>query len=92
MAKKLEIRVYGSGASCSSCERGPTVQDTVEWLQAALDRVYGDQVIVVWCEEVWEEDPEGDLWYPLFVLAGEVIAEGTPRLRQLMQKLDERMR
>ncbi len=96
----VEVTVYGTEELCASCVHLPSAKETAEWLEAALARKYGDGACVVrycdfqkaetkqdqyWAKRIIEED----LWYPLVVISGEIVGEGSPKLKDLYNKLEE---
>lgn len=97
--KRVEIDVYGAAQVCPSCVNLPSSRETATWLQAALKRKYGNQVIVRYIDI---HQPEGekesafsrrvieeDLWYPVVVIQDEIIAEGNPKLKQIHAVLEK---
>jgi len=97
--KQVEVLVYGLDEICPSCVRLPSSKETASWLEAALWRRYGKQVSVRYVDlhhpQTDEEKAmatkilEEDLWYPVVVIAGEVVAEGNPKLKEIDQSLME---
>jgi disulfide oxidoreductase YuzD len=95
----VELHVYGTEEICASCVGLPSSRETASWLEAALARKYGEQVVVhyidfqqaetaagqAWAERIVAED----LWYPIVVLDGELIAEGNPRLKGIYRVLED---
>lgn len=94
----VEVVVYGAEELCASCVNFPSAQETTSWLKAALGRKYQDAVHVHYVDihqpEGKEEEAfsrrviEEDLWYPVVVIGGEIVAEGNPRLKTIQQKLE----
>ncbi|WP_047150509.1 YuzD family protein [Aneurinibacillus tyrosinisolvens] len=94
----MEILVFGAEQICASCVNLPSAKDTAEWLQAALNRKYGDGISVRYVDiyqplEGVEADfaariQADEFWYPLVVLEGRVIGEGNPKLKEIQQAID----
>lgn len=100
MTDRIEIEVYGAEEICASCVNLPSSRETAEWLQAALTRRYGNQVTVRYINMYQPEGEseiafsrrvlEEDLWYPVVVIQGEIIAEGNPALKAIYTTLEEK--
>ncbi|MFC7439702.1 YuzD family protein [Laceyella putida] len=96
--KKVTVFVYGAEQVCPSCVSLPSSKETASWLEAALKRKYGEQVDVCYVDihqPVGEAEAafakrviEEDLWYPVVVIEGEVVAEGNPKLKVISQLLE----
>ncbi|MFT9848991.1 YuzD family protein [Aneurinibacillus sp. REN35] len=94
----MEILVFGAQQLCASCVNLPSAKDTAEWLQAALLRKYGTDIVVRYIDIDQElEGIEADFaarihaeefWYPLVVLDGQVIGEGNPKLKDIQQAIE----
>lgn len=94
----IEILVYGADTPCPSCVNGPSSRETAGWLEAALGRKYGRQITVRYVDienPVGEEEAafaarvlDGEYFYPVVVIGGEVVAEGDPRLKEIQTKLE----
>lgn len=99
MDQPLEITVYGAEEKCASCVHLPSSIDTKEWLEAAIQRKYPNKRFhfkyvdihqpnsdeeKIFSERVIEED----MFYPVVVIADEIVAEGNPNLKDLYQKID----
>jgi disulfide oxidoreductase YuzD len=97
--KTITLHVYGAEQLCPSCIGLPSSKETASWLEAALGRRYGKQVEVKYVdifEPETEEEAlfskkviEEDLWYPVVVLDGEILAEGNPKLKTIYAKLEQ---
>ncbi len=96
---RVEITVYGTEQLCASCVNLPSAKETATWLEAALSRKYGRDVIIVrYCDFQQAKTPEDqnwaeriereDLWYPLVVISGEIVGEGNPKLKDISAKLE----
>lgn len=94
----IEILVYGAEEVCSSCVTLPSSKETASWIEAALDRKYGEQVNVRYIN-IYAPENEADqafskrvveenLWYPVVVIQDQIIAEGNPKLKTLYQQLE----
>lgn len=96
----IELTVYGTTELCPSCVGLPSAQETASWLSAAFARKYGSQVAVKYVdfqapvtteEKAWADQiVEQDLWYPVVVLEGKVVAEGNPKLKEISQLLEQK--
>jgi disulfide oxidoreductase YuzD len=93
------VLVYGAEQTCPSCVNLPSAKETSTWLQAALRRKFGNQVEVKYID-IYSPTGEKeiafskrvideDLWYPVVVIEDEIIAEGNPKLKQIVKKLEE---
>ncbi|WP_124726675.1 YuzD family protein [Staphylospora marina] len=100
MSVQIEVLVYGAETICPSCVNLPSSRETASWLEAALARKYGQQVTV---RHVDIHQPDGeeeaafskrvieeDLWYPVVVIDGVIIAEGNPKLKKIREELEKR--
>jgi disulfide oxidoreductase YuzD len=100
MPGKIEVLVYGAETLCPSCVNLPSSRETAGWLEAALARKYGDQVAVRYVDihqPTGNEEAkfsrrviEEDLWYPVVVIEGEIIAEGNPKLKKIYEVLEKK--
>ncbi|SFI86682.1 YuzD family protein [Thermoflavimicrobium dichotomicum] len=96
---RVQVFVYGAEQVCASCVNLPSSQETAAWLHAALGRKFGDQVEIVYVdifapqgekEEAFARRViEEDLWYPVVVINDEIVDEGNPKLKKIVQKLEE---
>lgn len=96
---KVEICVYGAEQVCPSCVNLPSSRETAEWLQAALGRKYGSQVLVRYIDIHHPQDEkeeffsrrviEEDLWYPVVVIQDQIVAEGNPKLKDIYAALEK---
>lgn len=95
----VEVYVYGAEEVCPSCIAFPSSKETASWLHHALQRKYGQQVIVRYVD-LYSPTNEAqanfaqkvlteDLWYPVVVIQDEVIAEGNPKLKAVCDKLEK---
>lgn len=97
--KQVEVLVYGLETLCPSCINLPSSKETASWLEAALFRRFGNNVVVRYVDmdhPQTDEDKamvhrirEEELWYPVVVIDGEVIAEGNPKLKEIDQFLQK---
>jgi disulfide oxidoreductase YuzD len=100
MTKSLIIKVYGAEQKCASCVHLPSAKETAEWLEAAISRKYPDNVFKVLYIDMekpeLEEDEafsariiEEDLFYPVVVIDGEIVAEGNPNLKTIYSVIEQ---
>lgn len=100
MRKDVEIIVYGEEQICASCVGMPSSIETYEWLAAALERKFPGQPFSIQYVD-FNQPPSGDrhqefvqklledeLFYPLVVMDGEIIAEGNPRLKTITERME----
>jgi disulfide oxidoreductase YuzD len=97
--KPIEVLVYGAEQLCASCVNLPSSRETATWLSAALGRKYGEQVTVRYIDifnpQTEEEAAfsqkviEEDLWYPVVVIDKQVVAEGNPKLKEIVRIIEE---
>ncbi|TGB02191.1 YuzD family protein [Halobacillus salinus] len=99
--KTIHITIYGADVKCASCVNAPSSKETYEWLQAAIARKYeGDRIRYQYIDIETEDHPDADpdiiqqiaedeLFYPLVLVEGEVVAEGNVRLKSVYKALDE---
>lgn len=96
----LDILVYGAKERCSSCINAPSSMETASWLEAALSRVYDQQLFNVRYIDIFNPQTqqerdfsnrvlEEDLWYPVVVIKDKVITEGNPDLKVIYRELDQ---
>ncbi|SHE81494.1 Disulfide oxidoreductase YuzD [Seinonella peptonophila] len=96
----ITLYVMGDGdqENCSSCVQSPSSAETATWLDAALKRRFGTkQVNVQWVDvnhprtqherQLAKCILEEEYWYPVVMLDSQVIAEGNPRLKEIVQRL-----
>lgn len=95
------LYVYGATQICASCVGMPSSKETYEWLQAALSRKFPNQPLTITYIDIYHppEDPsikeiamkvaEGEYFYPLVVLNGQIVGEGNPRLKTISEALKE---
>ncbi|QKG83770.1 DUF1462 family protein [Kroppenstedtia pulmonis] len=99
MSQPTEVLVYGAEERCASCVNLPSAEETASWLQAALGRKYGDQVQVRYVD-IYQPNGaketafsrrvlEEDIWYPVIVIQDEIVGEGSARLKDIQNKLEE---
>lgn len=100
--KALVVTVYGREQICASCVGAPGSKDTYEWLQAAIGRKYDTSgVDYEYIDmdaaghtdehvEMIEQMEEEDMFYPLVLMNGEIVAEGIPHLKAIFREIDER--
>lgn len=101
MEKNLTVEIFGADVICASCVNAPTSKDTYEWLQAAIDRKYPNQpyeITYIDIHKPIENEHQQDLasrilddefFYPLVVIAGEVIGEGYIQLKPVFAELEK---
>lgn len=97
--KEIEIEVYGAEQICASCVNLPSSKDTCEWLEAALTRKFPEQPFKISYIDMYnppetlmqksfaEKMIEEDLFYPLVLIEGEIIAEGNVRLKKVVETM-----
>ncbi|MCT2535880.1 YuzD family protein [Aquibacillus koreensis] len=100
---KVNITVYGADRICASCVNAPGSKDTYEWLQAAVFRKFNknkfefvyvdiDQPATSQKHEKYIEQLESDaLFYPLIVIDDEVVGEGIPTIKPIMQVIESKV-
>lgn len=96
--KELEICVYGAEQLCPSCIHAPSSRETATWLEAALTRKFGSKVRIRYIDLEKPESPEEitfskkvmeeDLWYPVIVINNEIVAEGVPKLKDVISAIE----
>lgn len=80
----------------------PSSKDTMEWLDAALSRKYPNDALSIRYVDIYEPATAIDkrfadailndvYFYPLIVIDEEVVAEGSPKLRIINEKIDEKL-
>ncbi|KZE67719.1 disulfide oxidoreductase [Fictibacillus phosphorivorans] len=100
MSNSLIIKVYGAEQKCASCVHLPSAKETAEWLEAAISRKFPTtdfQVLYIDMEKPGNEADqafsvriiEEDLFYPVVVIDGEVVAEGNPNLKTIYSKIEQ---
>ncbi|MFJ7308682.1 YuzD family protein [Peribacillus frigoritolerans] len=97
--KDIEIEVYGAEQICASCVNLPSSKDTCEWLEAALARKFPEQPFKISYIDMYnppekqksfaEKMIEEDLFYPLVLIEGEIIAEGNVRLKKVVETMEK---
>ncbi|MFC0187698.1 YuzD family protein [Fictibacillus aquaticus] len=98
--KEVLIKVYGAEQKCPSCVNLPSSKETAEWLEAAIARKFPEQSFTI--SYINMESPETDedtafvemmieedLFYPVVVIDGEVVAEGNPRLKTIFDYMEK---
>ncbi|MGA4718909.1 YuzD family protein [Fictibacillus nanhaiensis] len=100
MSNSFSIKVYGAEQKCASCVHLPSAKETAEWLEAAISRKFPNLVFHVlyidmenteneidqaFSERIIEED----LFYPVVVIDGEVVAEGNPNLKTIYAIIEQ---
>jgi disulfide oxidoreductase YuzD len=99
-AKEALIKVYGAEQKCPSCVNLPSSRETAEWLEAAISRKFPEQSFKI--SYINMESPETDediafvdmmieedLFYPVVVMNGEIVAEGNPRLKTIFDLMEK---
>ncbi|MGD6817320.1 YuzD family protein [Metabacillus sp. 84] len=96
----MNIDVYGAEVLCPSCVNMPSSRETQEWLSAALSRKYPNQQIDVTYIDIDRPELEGEqkeiaekirndeYFYPLVVIQGRIVGEGSPRLKKICEELE----
>jgi disulfide oxidoreductase YuzD len=99
--KPVEISVYGAEVLCPSCVNLPSAKETYEWLEAALSRKYKDQPFKIVYIDINQPQEEPDkqefsqkvlddeYFYPLVVIEGKVVGEGSPRLKVICEEMEQ---
>ncbi len=102
MSKKVELIVYGAEVLCPSCVNLPSSKEQYDWLQAAINRKFGEADIEYKYIDIF--NPEGgeaeiefakrvvedDLIYPVVFVEDEIVGEGNPRLKTVYEALEKR--
>ncbi|WEG13780.1 DUF1462 family protein [Pullulanibacillus sp. KACC 23026] len=97
----MKLTVYGADTPCPSCLHSPSSKETKEWLEAALKRKFPDSAITLRYVDLDEPETDEDVrftnkikndeyFYPLVVSEGQVLGEGDPRLKTIVQYLEEK--
>lgn len=102
MEKKiLSIEIFGANNVCASCVNAPTSKDTYEWLQAAIDRKYPNQLYKITYIDIQKPiDNErqqdfanrvldDEFFYPLVMIEGEIVGEGYIQLKPVFAELEK---
>jgi len=98
----VEICVYGAEIICASCVNMPSSKDTYEWIEAAVGRKYPSQPFTLTYIDIYSppaDDAEKkafaarvideDLFFPVIVIKGEIIGEGSPRLKDIYSEMEK---
>ncbi|MBE6183029.1 YuzD family protein [Heyndrickxia ginsengihumi] len=100
MEKCVTIEVYGADQICASCVNSPSSKDTYEWLEAAISRKYPNQPFIMKYVDIFhppdevkalsfaQQVIEDDLFYPVVLIEGEIVAEGNPKLKDIFLKME----
>jgi disulfide oxidoreductase YuzD len=99
--KRVVVTVYGAEQICASCVGAPGSKDTYEWLQAAIGRKYNDRQVQYEYIDI-NNPPKGEehaqlvgqlmeeeLFYPLIIINGGIVAEGIPSLKPIYKELEK---
>ncbi|AGK55473.1 YuzD family protein [Bacillus sp. 1NLA3E] len=98
----VEIVVYGTEQVCPSCVSLPSSKETYEWLEAAISRKYPNQQFFLTYVDIFEPPNDAikqkfarkiideNLFYPVVVIDGNVVAEGSPRLKNIFAEMEKR--
>lgn len=98
---KVKIEIYGADIICASCVNSPSSMDTYEWLQAAIGRKYPEQPFEIEYidiesdltdakqKEIAEQVLNDEFFYPLVIIADEVIGEGHIQLKPVFTALEK---
>lgn len=91
------LTVYGTETRCASCVQAPSSKATAEWLQAALLRKFGSEIMIRYVPIEQPENEEDrqfcariladEFFYPLLVSGETIIGEGYIELKQVVQYL-----
>lgn len=99
--REIELIVYGAEQICASCVGMPSSIETYEWLEAALTRKFPNQPFTITyidiynppnddsLKEMAEKVKDGEYFYPLIMLEGEVLGEGNPRLKSITEAMEK---
>ncbi|WP_449537432.1 YuzD family protein [Ferdinandcohnia sp. Marseille-Q9671] len=99
--QKVEICVYGAEVLCPSCVNLPSSKETYEWLEAALSRKFPNQPFDITHIDIFnppgDEDKkafssrviEEDMFYPVVVLEGVIVGEGSPKLKTIYAEMEK---
>ncbi|MBS4208535.1 YuzD family protein [Bacillus sp. FJAT-50079] len=100
MRKKLDIFVYGAEQICASCVGLPSSRETYEWLEAAISRKYPNQPFSIFYIDIFNPPNEkhqqiclqileDDMFYPVVKIAGRIVGEGNPRLKNIFTVMEQ---
>ncbi|EZH66063.1 disulfide oxidoreductase [Bacillaceae bacterium JMAK1] len=94
----IEVVVYGAERKCASCVNLPSSKETMEWLEALLNRKYPEQSLSFeyidieapksGYEQLANEIIEEDRFYPFITINDQVVAEGDPRVKTIYKTMD----
>jgi disulfide oxidoreductase YuzD len=99
--KILSIEIFGANIVCASCVNAPTSKDTYEWLQAAIDRKYPNQLYKISYidiqnpvdnerqQDIANRVLDDEFFYPLVMIEGEVVGEGYIQLKPVFAELEK---
>lgn len=99
--KTLLIEIFGADITCASCVNAPTSKDTYEWLQAAIDRKYPNQLYKITYidiqkpidnerqQDIANRVLDDEFFYPLVMIEGEVVGEGYIQLKPVFAELEK---
>lgn len=99
--QQVEVCVYGAATLCPSCVNMPSSKETYDWLKAAISRKYPNQAFTITYIDINEplNDEEKakfaerviqeDMFYPVVVINGNVVGEGSPRLKTIYAELEK---
>lgn len=96
----IHLTVYGAEVKCASCINLPSAYETKEWLEAAIARKFPNEKIQYTYCDIYEPKTEeqkkyaeaifaDEYVYPLVTINGEVVGEGSPRLKKIYAKIEE---
>ncbi len=98
----VEIVVYGAEQVCPSCVSLPSSKETYEWLDASISRKFPNQPFSLTYVDIFEPPNDvikqkfankvidEDLFYPVVVIDGNIVAEGSPRLKVIFAEMEGR--
>ncbi len=100
--KVVEIAIFGAEQICASCVNLPSSIDTYEWLEAAITRKFPNQPFKFTYTDIFApplEDQEKrefaqkvideDLFYPVILVEGKIVGEGSARLKTIYAELEK---
>ncbi|MRX73217.1 DUF1462 family protein [Bacillus lacus] len=101
MKQEIEVCVYGAEILCPSCVNLPSSKETFEWLEAALQRKYPDQLFTMLYIDIQQppKDPQqkdicerimkDEFFYPLVSVEGAIVGEGNPKLKRVYEEVEK---